>query len=544
MTTQHHGGLGILDGKDWDDVKHLDWDDQTSRKSTGFLDLNLASPIMLPARKASWVFRRLRSVVWPKAKPSAPEQPLRKTAYLDGLRGFAAFLVYWQHHQLWAHEPQDGEVIENAFGFQGNYHFATFLGTRLLFNGGHFAVATFFVMSGYVLSTKPLSLIQAGEQTKLADNLASQLFRRWLRLYIPLIVTTFLYMLTWHAFGGLWIQSATKQSNIRDEMWWWYAELKNFSFIFNGGGDPWFSYNVHLWSIPVEMKGSVLVYMALMALSRATTRARLWCEAGLMFYFLYIADGWYCCFFMAGMFLADLDLLAEKKQLPGFFTMLAPYKKFIYYHFFAIAIYLGGVPSQNSDITLLRSNRGWYYLSFLKPQAVFDYKWFYLFFAATFLVSATPRIRWLKAFFETRFCQYLGRVSFALYLVHGPVLWTLGDRLYTAVGWAGGGNGNAAIDGLPWWVDRFPLPKTGPLGLEVAFLVPHIVLLPVTFWAAEMVTRYVDEPAVRFAQWCYRGTLPGPAGVAAVPSPASPAAASGMGAGAAPVDGREKKLDA
>lgn len=430
-------------------------------------------------------------------------------------------------------------MFENTWGFEGNYRFASFPGIRLMFNGGHFAVAIFFVISGYVLSTKPLSLVHAGEQAKLADNLASQLFRRWMRLYIPLIVTTFLYMLTWHAFGSPWILNAKKQSNLRDEMWAWYAELKNFSFIFNAGGMPWFTYNYHLWSIPVEMKGSVVIYTALLALSRCTTKARLWCTVGLMYYFMYICDGSYCALFMMGMFLADLDLLAAKNKLPHILRRLEPYKDFIYYHLLVIAIYLGGIPSQTADVNLLRQNRGWYYLSLLKPQAVFDYKWFYLFFAAAFLVSAVPRLPWLRRFFETRFCQYLGRVSYALYLVHGPILSTLGDRIYVAVGWAGS-NGPEEITNLPGWVDRFPLSRAGPLGLEPAFLLPHLILLPLTFWCADAVTRWVDEPAVRFAQWFYRGTLAAPAAgpVAGV------VAARGGELAPAPVVGAAKKMDA
>lgn len=530
-------GLGILDGgKEWDEIKHLDWE-TTSWKSPS---MALGSPRTLQPSKVKWALRRLRSIFWPKAKAGGPEQqPLRKTAYLDGIRGFAAFLVYWQHHEGWAHNASEIHVLENAFGFEGQYRFGSFPGVRLFFNGGHFAVATFFVISGYVLSTKPLSLIHAGDQARLADNLASQLFRRWLRLYVPLIATTCLYMLTWHVpFGGLWINGAKKQGNLRDELWWWYAELKNFSFVFNAGGAPWLSYNSHLWSIPVEMKGSIAVYTVLLALSRCTARARLWCTVGLIFYFMYICDGWYCSLFISGMLLADLDLLAAKKQLPRLFAKLAPYKKFIYYHLLVIALYLGGVPCQTSEVADLRKNRGWYYLSFLKPQAFFDYKWFYLFFASTFIVSATPRIRWLKGFFETRFCQYLGRVSYALYLVHGPVLWMLGDRLYSAVGFAGANDGKQA-ENIPWWVDRFPLPMAGPLGLEVAFMLPHLVLLPVTFWVADMVTRYVDDPAVQFAQWCYRGTLPAPVASVGAAVPGEREAPVLV-----PVDGLEKKMDA
>lgn len=530
MAPSHQAnGLGILDCKEWDEVKDLDWEEKPAWKVPS---MGAMTPKLLHSPKASWAFKRLRSAIWPKSnKASGPAEPLRKTAYLDGIRGFAAFLVYWQHHELWAHHPLENRILENAFGFEGQYRFASFHFVRLFFNGGHFAVATFFIISGYVLSVKPLSLIHAGDQAKLADNLGSQLFRRWLRLYIPLIGTTFLYMLTWHAFGGLWIHGAKKQGNMRDEIWWWYAELKNFSFIFNAGGEPWLSYNFHLWSIPVEMKGSIVVYTTLLALARASRKARLWLTASLMFYFMYICDGWYCTLFLMGVLLADLDLLSAKNQLPRVFARLAPYKEFIYYHLLVVALYLGGIPSQTTDVADLRRNRGWYYLSLLKPQAAFDYKWFYLFFAATFLVAAVPRIAWLRRFFETRFCQYLGRVSYALYLVHGPILWTLGDRIYTAVGFAGS-NGANPMEHIPWWVDRFPLPKKGPLGLEVAFLLPHIVLLPVTFWAAEMVMRWLDEPAVKFAQWLYKGSM-----------------AEESGGGGAPVtvpvvNGIDKKLDA
>ena len=363
-------------------------------------------------------------------------------------------------------------------------------------------MSVFFVISGYVLSTKPMSLIHAGEQLKLADNLASALFRRWLRLYIPVACTTFLYMTSWHLFG-LWTDGEVHQSNYRDELWKFYVEFKNFSFVFRTGGEPWFAYNYHAWSIPVEMKGSIAIYTALLAFSRGTRNARLWCEVGLIFYFMYIVDGWYCSLFMSGMLLCDLDLLAAKNDLPSWFYRLESFKELIYYNLLIISIYLAGVPSHSLDVEVLKATPGWYYLYFLKPQAFFDYKWFYLFFASTFLVAAIPRIPWLKQFFETPFNQYLGRVSFALYLVHGPVIWTLGDRVYAAVGWVRA----AHMEAIPQWVNIFTLPKQGPVGIDLAFFAAQLILFPVTFWVAEMVTRVFDEPSVKIAQWLYSRTL-------------------------------------
>ena len=116
---------------------------------------------------------------------------------------------------------------------------------------------------------------------------------------------------------------------------------------------------------------------------------------------------------------------------------------------------------------------------------------------------AIPRIRYLKAFFETSFCQYLGRVSYGFYLVHGPILWTLGDRLYAASGRVREGHSGV----VPGWINLFSMPGWGPFGLEVNFLVPQVILLPFTLWVAELVTRFFDEPSVRFSKWIYDKVL-------------------------------------
>ena len=240
-----------------------------------------------------------------------------------------------------------------------------------------------------------------------------------------------------------------------------------------------------------------------MAFSRLKRNYRLFYTAGLIFYFMYIVDGAYMALFTSGLLLCDLDLLAKNNDLPRFIARLEPYKTPIYYALFIASIFLSGAPSHSMDVKALALSPGWYWLSKLKPQAAMDYKWFYLWLAAVFLMAAIPRIRWLKSFFETRFNLYLGRISFSLYLVHGPLLWTIGDRIYVATGWFRAEH----VDNLGWWVNRFPLSQRGPLGLEPSFLLPHLILLPLNLWVAEVLTKLLDEPSVRFSQWLYRSAL-------------------------------------
>ncbi|CAK4034124.1 hypothetical protein DOTSEDRAFT_71694 [Lecanosticta acicola] len=428
---------------------------------------------------------------------------LRKTAYLDGMRGFAALLVYFLHHGLWAHAISGGSTkLENTFGWDGEYYLGAFPVIRTFFTGGHYAVSTFFVLSGYVLAMKPLTQIHEGQYLQLGDSMASGLFRRWIRLFLPIWIVTFCFLLLPHVFG---IHSDFKpQGNLGDEIWKWYCDLKNFTFIWNTGGEWILDYHKHVWSIPVEFKGSITIFTACLAFSRCTRNARLWCQVGLIFYFMWIVDGAHFAMFQTGMLICDLDLLAEKKQLPSWFYSLEPFKTPIFYTMFAVSVLMGGVPSNSAETSHLRESPGWYYLSFLKPQAVFDYRWFFLYWASILLVGSVRHIHWLKAFFETRACQFLGRHSYMFYLMHGPILWTLGDRLYAAVGWV---NFSHALI-IPGWADSFPLPKWGPFGLEFAYVVPQMILLPTTLWVASLMTAIVDDPSVKFAAYCYSLTQP------------------------------------
>ncbi|KAH9845292.1 Acyltransferase family [Teratosphaeria destructans] len=432
-----------------------------------------------------------------------------RTAYLDGLRGFAALLVYILHNEVWARaDMRERGALEGAWGLSNYYAFTSFPGIRILFSGGHAAVPIFFVISGYVLANKPLLKLQQGNVTSLAESLCSALFRRWLRLYIPVMVCTLLWATSWHVFGisSSLGGSRRPEKTLLDEIWMWYCDFKNFSFLFNDGYDN--AYNANMWTIPLEFRGSIVVWSSILALAQCSTTKRLLCELGLAWYFMYVVDAWYCSLFLAGALLCDIDLLTLNGQLPPVLARwLKLDRKWVLWLMFAAGLWLASVPSLDQEAEMLRKQPGWYYLSFLKPQAAWDIRNFFRSIAAILLMISIPRLSILRTFFESDFCQYLGKISFALYLVHGPILWSVGDRVYAAVGRIQPHH----IGLIPGWINVFRFPGVGLMGLEFNFLAAQLILLPLNLGTAEAVTTLVDGPGVDLVHalflWARKDTL-------------------------------------
>jgi peptidoglycan/LPS O-acetylase OafA/YrhL len=128
-------------------------------------------------------------------------------------------------------------------------------------------------------------------------------------------------------------------------------------------------------------------------------------------------------------------------------------------------------------------------------------------FAIVFSVSESPA---LQSFFHNTLSRYFGRISFGLYLVHGPVCHMVGYALIPQLWAYTDGPVQAALDGLPAgasWTDeervlsaKRPYEGGTEWGFEVGFLLGGLVVVPVTIWAADLFTRYIDEPVVRLAR--------------------------------------------
>ncbi|KAF5229280.1 hypothetical protein FANTH_14270 [Fusarium anthophilum] len=430
---------------------------------------------------------------------TAPTISSGSVSWLQGLRGIGALLVYFHHHQQFPRDDVDAIMLERSFGYRGRYEPATMPIFRLPFSGGHFAVAIFFVASGYALSATPLRLIHAAKYEQLGEMIASSLFRRWLRLFAPVLVTTLVVIVVQHSVEAMWPGIGLSELSLYEDVILLLQQLKEFSFPFfrktgpSGYAAP-FDHNPHLWTIQVELIGSLIIYMSLVALSRLKTISRIFWMTFMIVYLLYFVDCWYGAMFIAGMLICDIHLLTsadtfhgecqEKGNLRANYGQLA---------MITVGLYLGGVPHVPST-RLLARNPGWALLSSLKPDIMADPKWIYLFWSATLILGVVPYFHTLKKILCSRMCQELGRISYGLYLIHGPVMWTVGAALYSWTGCCRAGDSGQET--------HQPI-----LGLEFEFILPHVVLLPLTVALARLVANFVDAPSIKLAKWLYEISL-------------------------------------
>lgn len=449
---------------------------------------------------------------------------LGPTAYLDGMRGLAAFIVFFCHYFYTSFNIADGWGSEDK-----NYDILKLPFLRLLYAGPPM-VAIFFIVSGYALSLKPLKLARSQKWADLATTMSSFVFRRAVRLFLPAFASTFLIMVLLRLGAYEWNRDFSQDTkfhwNVREtaperkdtlseQLWEWSQNMFNFVHVWGWekyGGST--GYDVHLWTIPIEFRASMMLFLTHIALARLRTPVRLVCLA-LVMTFSYHSDRWEMILFYTGMLLAELDLIRgahsnpattaalqtrpshESSSSGGLATTEPKPIDFVGTGHHAggnatanrssvasrlgwgllatLALFLLGQPDVRSEVT-----PGWVTLSRFIPEWVEDKYRYYQCMGAMLFVFCTARMPALQRVFNSPPVQYLGKISYAIYLMHGPVLHTVG---YSIERWA-------------WGV-------TGAEGsaLVVGFALAAVGVVPCVVWAADVFWRAVDAPAVRFAKW-------------------------------------------
>lgn len=439
---------------------------------------------------------------------------LHAIAALDGLRGWACLLVF-NFHFFFTYTWR----VAVGWGFHRDNFYIFQLPILHLLVSGHIMVAIFFVISGYVLSYKPLKLARSKSWDQGFITLASGAFRRGMRLYIPSLVGIALVFLAVRA--GLYhyshavireghtIQGTNEQhppliASLYDQFWDWYLTVLtlmnpwDWSLYYN-------YYNPHLWTIPVEFRCSIVLFVTILATSRLRTTVRMTLVSCLL-WFCVRWGRWDVVLFLAGMLMAEVDLInGTWEQRPKSsdhsndkinnssndfqsipltpagttskqFSLPKLYTPNWWTAIFIIGLYIGSSPNIGYKWT-----PGYAWLAKLTPYTYPEPHRFPQTIGAVLLVLAINHSPDIQRLFVNPVSQYLGRISYAFYIVHGPILHCLGYTIMPSI----------------WGV----VGKESDFGYCFGFLVGWVVCLVVSLWAADVFWRLVDAPSVKFARW-------------------------------------------
>lgn len=298
---------------------------------------------------------------------------------VDGIRGWAALVVLLFH--------TFGEMLKYAVPAVHNAWFAPLL-------AGDIAVAIFFVLSGDALS----SGFFAGGGERAIDRL---LVRRYLRLTIPIFMSCLLTYLIMVA--GFDFHLAASEILHRPD---WSGKFLQFNESLIGflrysligvyiSHTPELSYNPFLWTMSVEMIGSMLVFL-LCYLWKRLKKPQMMC---LLLVIWLTAIGSFFSLFFAGM------LMGYYRQ-QGVFDKLLKQRSHQLLAFVAVVLIAA---------TLIATSGMHKSTAFLPV----------IFLLSMVLVFCFYTQKQLKAFFSNKLSQFLGEISFPLYLVHFQVLISL-----------------------------------------------------------------------------------------------------------------------
>jgi peptidoglycan/LPS O-acetylase OafA/YrhL len=300
--------------------------------------------------------------------------------YLDGLRGLAALCVVMDHFSAtFLPLAPPGPAFTS---WVLNYPFA------LIIQNARFSVSIFFVLSGFVLSNSA---------AKTKGTLPARLVARYLRLTVPMTASLILAWFAYNQFSTwrLALQALSPDGWLTQHFYGTHVPglpeaIKDGLYRVYLTGASLFN-NV-VWTMRRELLGSVAIYV----IYRFCRENYLWAALA-VFLAVSVPTASYLCF-PIGALLREAWVRGWLRGTKG-----------------AWAACLAGL-SCSPLVTAFNLSS-----TFL---AIFDS------IGAGLLVFSILSLPLLQWFLLTKLLQFLGRVSFALYLVHVPVIISLTAWLY------------------------------------------------------------------------------------------------------------------
>ncbi|QIW99066.1 hypothetical protein AMS68_004584 [Peltaster fructicola] len=435
----------------------------------------------------------------------APEDNVaaRETAWLDGVRGVAAFLVMINHYSMeWLSPLADapfGAMMTTDWNPDGVwYHRAgehlwapwRLPILRLLMVSGGAQVSVFFVLSGMVLSWSPLGSVLSGNYEKLYTSLGSSTIRRWFRLFLPCAIVSLAY----------WVQRIVNDyQGIVPTLWSFLDYLsvtEQWANPFETAHVTQFStnhgFNFVMWTIPFEFGGSIFVYVSLLGLGRVQSFRRRAIAIGLVSAYAFWKLQWAYWMFGTGIIISDYV------RSSGGFRKLTQKTSTRAAWMWSLVLILGLILMGYVGPSERYSTPGYEWTAVVPLPGGFRFligeQRFWWGCGGILVILSSSHLSLVRKFFELAFIQYLGKISFMLYLIHFlinvVVAQPIRHAFYKAVCVL---EFDEAYDG-----DVFRTTAITNVGIHIML---WLICIPLVMIISHILETFVDRPCTAFGKW-------------------------------------------
>lgn len=328
------------------------------------------------------------------------------------MRGIAAFIVFLFHFvqgfapqymgQKTATANSGINLFETPFAFLVN---------------GHAAVTFFFVLSGFVLS---YSYFNKGTN----DGLLVSVIKRWPRLFPLALISTLISWMMIH-YG---LYSYTEAAQVTQSQWMSRFASSNGNFLelsfldaFRQGffytffrGD--YNLNTSLWTMNYELIGSFVVFGLIPLLNNASPK-----QGSILFVIFvvtaYYANSYFCAFIM-GCFLSYYRCQVRPSMPPMHASRILLILGLV------VVILMFGYmdPASGFYSFMQHESRG-----FMKAVRIILHS-----LASVILIQMILSYDGLYKILNGRTFRFMGRCSFALYVIHVPLMFTFSTAVFLA----------------------------------------------------------------------------------------------------------------
>jgi peptidoglycan/LPS O-acetylase OafA/YrhL len=381
---------------------------------------------------------------------------MNKLIYLEGVRGLAALFVVFSHFfQVY----YSGLFEKNENLYHNDYeYFLSGLPTNILYNG-NFAVYIFFILSGYVLSLKYF-------KTQDREVLFSSATKRYFRLVVPILASLILgyILLKLNTFTYDEVRSITKATMdnhfvLQHDL---LGVIKLGLIDIFVEGEPYF--NPVLWTMKYELIGSFLVFALLPFVVKIKKEYLIYVTYFILSIFVTVVLGISFSAFLLGLMLCNIER-------DGHFVREFLKNRYLKMVILLVGIYLGSYPYIDTENTIYQP------LSILSNNSLAFT--LYHIVGAFLILLVLLNSNTMQRFFSKSLFDFLGKISFSIYLIHFMVITSLSTSIFMKI---------------------YGIGYSYNISFLVAFAISFLLMILVAY----LMYKYVDVLAVKLSKNVYK----------------------------------------